>query len=347
MAALAHPATFDACPKPWDNVATLYNTRLATTLTTRGHSMQGVNPLIQIRGLDVEYWQQGSWTTVVQDLHLHVNPAETFGMVGESGCGKSTTANALLGFRPNGARYPRGSVWFEGRDLLRMSPEELQKLRGRKISLVPQNPTTALSPGLHVGDQIVETLLIHRFCTARQQAHSRALELFQLVSLPDPEKTFAKYPHQLSGGQQQRVIIAMALACDPRLVILDEPTTGLDVTTQAQILDLLSDLRARYGLAMFYVTHNLGVVAQICQRIGVMYAGWLVEVAPKRELFRQPFHPYTQGLIASVPRLAAPSRRQSVLLKGLLRRDELPAGCPFAPRCDFADIAPARKSCLS
>ncbi len=157
-----------------------------------------------------------------------------------------------------------------------------------------------------------------------------------MVSLAEPEKSYSKYPHQLSGGQQQRVVIAMALACDPKLVVLDEPTTGLDVTTQAQILDLLVDLRSRYGLAMFYVTHNLGVVAQICHRIGVMYAGRLVEVSPNRTLFRNPVHPYTQGLIASVPRIGNPSRRQSLLLKGLLRRSELPPGCPFAPRCDFA-----------
>ena len=300
------------------------------------HDDQPDRPLIQIRDLNVEYYQQGAWTSVVEDLHLHVDPAETFGLVGESGCGKSTTANVLLGFRPRGARYRRGSCWFEGHDLLALPASELQELRGSKISLVPQNPTTALSPGMCIGDQIAETLIGHRRTSSRQQARQRAVELLGLVSLTEPDKAYTKYPHQLSGGQQQRVVIAMALACDPKLVVLDEPTTGLDVTTQAQILDLLVDLRSRYGLAMFYVTHNLGVVAQICHRIGVMYAGRLVEVAPNRTLFRSPVHPYTQGLIASVPRIGNPSRHQSLLLKGLLHRSELPPGCPFAPRCDFA-----------
>ena len=293
-------------------------------------------PLIEIHDLDVEYYQQGAWVPVVENLHLHVNRAETFGLVGESGCGKSTTANVMLGFRPRGARYRSGSCWFEGRDLLALPNAALEEVRGNKIALVPQNPTTALSPGMCVGDQIAETLLTHKRSSSRHHAHDRAVELLGLVSLTEPEKAYTRYPHQLSGGQQQRAVIAMALACVPQLVILDEPTTGLDVTTQAQILDLLVDLRGKYGLAMFYVTHNLGVVAQICHRIGVMYAGRLVEVSPNRTLFHNPVHPYTQGLISSVPRIGNPSRHQSVLLKGLLRRSELPPGCNFAPRCEFA-----------
>ncbi len=293
-------------------------------------------PLIEIRNLNVDYWQQGKWTNVVRGLDLQINPAETFGLVGESGCGKSTTANCLLGFQPSGSRYRESSVWFEGKDLLKLPNAELQRLRGNKISLVPQNPTSALNPAMRVGQQLVETLRAHRYCATSEEARERTLSLFKLVWLPDPDKIFKKYPHQLSGGQQQRVIIAMALACNPKLIILDEPTTGLDVTTQAQVLDLLTDLRSRLGMAMFYVTHNLGVVAQICSRIGVMYAGRLVEIAPKRELFQSPSHPYTQGLIASVPRVSAPSRKQTLLLRGLLQRDVLPPGCQFAPRCEFA-----------
>ncbi len=299
--------------------------------------MNHQKPLIEINNLNVEYWQQGRWVQVIERLSLQVFPAETFGLVGESGCGKSTTANALLGFAPRGARYSSGEVWFEGQDLLRLKPSALQKVRGRKISLVPQNPTTALSPGMKVGNQVVEVLLNHAFSRSKEEARQRTIELFRRVSLKSPEAIFNKYPHQLSGGQQQRVVIAMALACDPQLIVLDEPTTGLDVTTQAQILDLLRDLRSQYGMAMFYITHNLGVVAQICTRIGVMYAGRLVEVAPTRTLFAKPTHPYTQGLIASVPRISAPSRRQSLLLKGILRRPDLPPGCQFAPRCDFAE----------
>jgi peptide/nickel transport system ATP-binding protein len=271
----------------------------------------------------------------VEGLQLHVDRGETFGLVGESGCGKSTTANALLGYSPPACRYRRGSVIFDGMDLLKSKRGELDRVRGRRISLVPQNPSTALTPGMRVGTQMMEILRVHHYCASSRQARNRAFDLFRLVSLGLPEEVCNKYPHQLSGGQQQRVVIAMALACEPELVVLDEPTTGLDVTTQAQILDLLADLRSRYGLAMFYVTHNLGVVAQICNRIGVMYAGKLVEVAPRHVLFGEPRHPYTQGLIASVPLVSKPNRAQTLLLKGLLKRSELPVGCPFAPRCDF------------
>jgi peptide/nickel transport system ATP-binding protein len=292
--------------------------------------------LIEVRDLTVDYWQGDRWNPVIEGLYLHIDPAETLGLVGESGCGKSTTANALLGYRPRGARYRSGQVLFAGQDLLQLSNRALQRIRGRQISLVPQNPTTALSPGIHVGDQIVEALMVHRYSKTVREARERTLDLLSRVGLPNPPVIYKRYPHQLSGGQQQRVIIAMALACDPQLIVLDEPTTGLDVTTQAQILDLLMDLQASYGLAMLYVTHNLGVVAQICTRIGVMYAGQLVEVAPRQLIFKQPLHPYTQGLIASVPRITAPKQVRSLLLKGLLKREELPPGCPFAPRCDFA-----------
>jgi peptide/nickel transport system ATP-binding protein len=293
-------------------------------------------PLIEIKNLTVEYWQQGRWSRVIESLSLSINPAETFGLVGESGCGKSTTANVLLGFRPRGARYASGEVWFEGQNLLKLPSVALQKIRGSEINLVPQNPTTALSPGMKVGQQVIEMLLSHRFSRDAAEARERTLELFRRVSIKSPEKVIGRYPHQLSGGQQQRVVIAMGLACDPKLMVLDEPTTGLDVTTQAEILDLLVDLRHQYGMAMFYITHNLGVVAQICMRIGVMYAGRMVEVAPTRTLFARPVHPYTQGLIASVPRVSAPTRKQSLLLQGILRRSDLPAGCQFAPRCAFA-----------
>ena len=297
--------------------------------------MESNGPIIEIRNLSVDYWQRDRWTSVIEELYLHVNPAETLGLVGESGCGKSTTANAFLGYRPRGARYRTGSAMFGGQDLLALSEAELQRVRGGKITLVPQNPTTALSPGMRVGKQIVEVLREHRYVSSNKEARQRTFDLFQLVSLPDPELIFQRYPHQLSGGQQQRVIIAMALACDPQLIVLDEPTTGLDVTTQAQILDLLMDLQSQIGMAMLYVTHNLGVVAQITTRIGVMYAGQMVEVAPRRQIFQEPLHPYTQGLIASVPRISAPAQMRSLLLEGLLKRDELPPGCPFAPRCAY------------
>jgi peptide/nickel transport system ATP-binding protein len=298
-------------------------------------------PLIEVQGLCVDYWSEDHWTNVVDRIGFEIEPGEAMGLVGESGCGKTTAVYSMLGYtRPN-SRIREGQVLFEGQDLLGLSAAKLQRIRGRQISLVPQNPTTALSPSIRVGQQVTETLQAHSVTSSSRQARQKTLDLFRLVALPTPDRIFDRYPHQLSGGQQQRVIIAMALACDPQLVLLDEPTTGLDVTTQAQILDLLKDLRSEQGLAMLYVTHNLGVVAQICDRIGVMYAGRIVEVAPTLDLFHNPQHPYTQGLIAAVPRISTPSRTQALLLKGLLRRSELPPGCPFAPRCEFA-----RSRCL-
>ncbi len=292
-------------------------------------------PLLQVNNLTVDYWSQDHWVNVVNRVTFAVQPGEALGLVGESGCGKTTTAYTLLGYRRPNSRISGGEIIFAGRDLLKQSSGELQHIRGKRISLVPQNPTTALSPGMRVGDQIRETMQVHGIGVPAQR-YARTLELLAQMRLPEPAKVAAKYPHQLSGGQQQRVTIAMALACDPELLVLDEPTTALDVTTQAQILELLVRLREERGMAMVYVTHNLGVLAKIADRISVMYAGELVEDAPTRELLHSPRHPYTRGLIASVPSLKNPQRGRH-LLRGLLQRDLLPPGCRFAPRCDFAE----------
>ena len=294
-------------------------------------------PLVTVEGLTIDFWSNDRWNNVVNGASFSLARGDALGLVGESGCGKTTTALSLLGFQRPGSRIRSGSIQFAGRDLARLSRRELQKVRGRRVSLVPQNPTTALSPGLRIGDQLVEAMSVHGVGSSGGERRRRVRELIAHVRLPDPERTAQKYPHQLSGGQQQRVVIAMALACDPELIVLDEPTTGLDVTTQAQILDLLRRLRAELGMAMVYVSHNLGVVAAVCDRVGVMYAGELVEDAPVHELFSHPRHPYTRGLIAAVPSIAAPHRSRDIVLHGLLRRDELPRGCRFAPRCDFAE----------
>ena len=297
------------------------------------------DPLVAVEGLTIDFWSNDRWNNVVNDATFSIARGEALGLVGESGCGKTTTALALLGFQRPGSRIRSGAIDFGGRDLAHLSRRELQKVRGRRVSLVPQNPTTALSPGLRIGDQLAEAMAVHDVGSSGGDRARRARELIAHVRLPDPERTAHKYPHQLSGGQQQRVVIAMALACDPELIVLDEPTTGLDVTTQAQILDLLRRLRAELGMAMLYVTHNLGVVAAVCDRVGVMYAGELVEDAPVRELFSHPRHPYTRGLIDAVPSVAAPHRSRDIVLRGLLKRNELPKGCRFAPRCDFAEEA--------
>ena len=297
-------------------------------------------PHVRVRNLGVSYRDGDEWLEALREVSLDVAEGEVFGLVGESGCGKSTLALTLLGYRHPRARIAGGEVAVEGRNLLALPPHALVALRGRRISFVPQNPTTALNPARRIGDLLGEVLVTHGAAASRHAARRRGRELLEQVGLPEPERMLKRYPHQLSGGQQQRVCIAMALGCDPALVVLDEPTTGLDVTTQEQILELLAALRLRLRMTMVYVTHDLAVLAQIADRVGVMYAGSMVEVAPVGTLFREPRHPYTRGLIGSVPRLgeddgvpfAAP-------LRGLLRRGELGTGCAFARRCDHAEPA--------
>jgi len=290
--------------------------------------------VVEVDDLTIDFWDRDHWVNVVNHVSFAIQPGETLGLVGESGCGKSTTAFSLFGYRRPGSRVRAGSIRFEGRDLLRLTERELRAIRGARICLVPQNPAGSLTPSIRVGTQVVEALKAHRV-SARQGTEKRTIELFGEVGLPEPAVIAKRYPHELSGGQQQRVVTAMALACGPSLLVLDEPTTALDVTTQARILRLLSRLQREHGMSMLYVTHNLGVVAQICDRVAVMYAGELVEIAPTVELFESPRHPYTRGLIAAVPRIGAPIGGEGTL-RGLLRREELPPGCRFAPRCDYA-----------
>jgi peptide/nickel transport system ATP-binding protein len=293
--------------------------------------------LVEVQDLSVAYHHDDGWLRVVDGVSFTIAKGEAFGLVGESGCGKSTVAYHLLGYRRPGSRVERGRILFQGVDLLRLERPALDTLRGDRISLVPQNPATALSPGMRVGEQIAEILRWHGRERGAGGRGQRIVQLFGLVGLPEAERIGRRYPHQLSGGQQQRVMIAMALACAPDLLVLDEPTTGLDVTTQEQIIELLADLRARLGMSMLYVTHDLGVLAEIADRVGVMYAGHLVEIAPTDALFSRPRHPYTRGLSASIPRLDDAPRPAGEPLRGMLRRDALPPGCPFHPRCDFAE----------
>jgi peptide/nickel transport system ATP-binding protein len=293
---------------------------------------------VEVRDLSLAYLHEDGWLQVLSGVSFSIAPGEVLGLVGESGCGKSTLAYQLLGYRPPTAKLLSGQVRLGGADLLAMSRAELDRRRGNRVALIPQNPASALSPGMRVGRQVAEVLTAHRRAVGRSAAMAQVVQLFEAVGLPDPPRILRRYPHELSGGQQQRVAIAMALACGPDLLVLDEPTTGLDVTTQQQIIALLTELRRRKRMAMLYVTHDLGLLAQIADRVGVMYAGQMVEVAPTRVLFLQPRHPYTRGLIASIPQLR-PGERVGKPLRGLLQRDELPPGCPFQPRCDFAEAA--------
>ena len=304
--------------------------------TTNGSTTNGssAEPLVRVENLTVDYRNEDEWVSVVKNVTFEIGRGETLGLAGESGCGKTTTALAMFGYNKAGSRVAGGRVTFDGRDLLGLSDRQMQPIRGARISLVPQNPASTLTPSMKVGRQVVETLESHGVSSGSDAAE-RTVEIFTQVGLPEPAKMARRYPHQLSGGQQQRVVIAIAIACRPDLIVLDEPTTALDVTTQARLLDLFAHIKGTSGMSALYVSHNLGVLEQICDRVAVMYAGELIEIAATAELFNRPRHPYTRGLIAAVPRVEA-QHAGTEKLRGLLRRDELPEGCGFAPRCPYA-----------
>ncbi len=301
--------------------------------------------LLEIRGLKTHFQTDDGWVHAVDGVDLHVDAGETLCVVGESGSGKSVTAMSVLKLLPMPpGRIVAGQVLWEGRDLVPLSQDEMRKLRGREIGMVFQEPMTALNPVYTVGEQVGESLRLHEGLS-RAAALDRAAELLALVHIPQAARRVHDYPHQFSGGMRQRVMIALALACRPRLLIADEPTTALDVTIQAQILDLLAELKERLGMAVLLITHAMGVVAEVAQRVVVMYAGQVIEVAPVELLFERPWHPYTQGLIRSIPRIDADASRGTRLasipgtVPSLLAP---PPGCRFAPRCAYARDACTR-----
>ncbi len=267
----------------------------------------------------------------VDDVTFEVRAGETLGLVGESGSGKSVTALSIMRLVQPPGRIAAGSIRFKGRDLLTLSEREMRAVRGAEIALIFQEPMTALNPVFTVGDQIRETLLVHGRGT-RAEARARALELLEAVRIPDAASRVNDYPHQLSGGMRQRVLIAMALACRPTLVIADEPTTALDVTIQAEILELVREMKAAFNLSLLLITHDLGVIAETADRVAVMYAGRIVEQGPVRDIFRRPLHPYTKGLLASIPG-GAPGERLRAIEGTVPLLGQLPAGCAFHPRC--------------
>jgi oligopeptide/dipeptide ABC transporter ATP-binding protein len=293
--------------------------------------------LLDVRGLHTQFTTAAGVVRAVDGVSWDVRAGETVALVGESGCGKSVSALSVMRLVavPAG-RIVAGEILFKGRDLLTLSEEEMRRVRGREIGMIFQEPMTSLNPVLSVGRQLTETVEIHLGLTPAQ-SRARAIELLSLVGVSDPERRLSQYPHQFSGGMRQRMMIAMALSCNPPLVLADEPTTALDVTIQAQILDLMKDLSRRLGAAMLIITHNLGVVARYADRVNVMYAGKIVERATAREIYANPRHPYTRGLLRSVPRLDEPRRAKLEPIPGQppdLSR--LPAGCAFAPRCSYA-----------
>ena len=288
-------------------------------------------PVLVVEHLTTGFDLQGRFVPAVIDVGFHVSAGETLCLVGESGSGKSLTALSILRLIQPPGRIASGRVLFDGRDLLTLPEREMQRLRGAGISLIFQEPMTALNPVFTIGNQIEETLLVHGRAT-RRTARQRAVELLEAVSVPEPQKRVRDYPHQLSGGLRQRALIAMSLACEPTVVIADEPTTALDVTIQAQILELLRNLQKRMGLALLLITHDLGVVAEMADRVAVMYAGRIVEEAPVRPLFDDPKHPYTKGLMGSIPG-GAPGTRLTAIPGTVPPLGALPQGCSFTPRC--------------
>ncbi|MGB7257070.1 MAG: ABC transporter ATP-binding protein [Pseudolabrys sp.] len=293
-------------------------------------------PLIEISELRVTFHgDRGRVTHAVNQVDLTVARGATLGIVGESGCGKSVTALALMGLLPDSAEV-NGSVHFDGRDLLHIPDEELRDLRGDRLTMIFQEPMTSLNPSLTIGDQIAEVLIRHRGLSSNA-ARDKTIALLRKVKIPSPEKRLDEYPHNLSGGMRQRVMIAIALACDPQLLIADEPTTALDVTIQAQILDLMRELKAESGAAIILISHDLGVIGEICDEVAVMYAGEIVERAPAAALFEQPEHPYTVGLLGSIPRLDRQTDELAAIKGMVPEMSALAGNCRFSPRCPFAD----------
>ena len=292
--------------------------------------------LLDVRSLTTHFVTSAGVVRAVEGVAWDVNAGETVALVGESGCGKSVSALSIMRLVQGPAgRIVDGTIVFKGRDLLKLTEEEMRRVRGREIAMIFQEPMTSLNPVLTIGRQLTEGLEIHLGMTPAA-ARTRAAELLAMVGISDPARRLPQYPHQFSGGMRQRMMIAMALACDPALILADEPTTALDVTIQAQILELMKDLSRRLGVAMLIITHNLGVVARYADRVNVMYAGRIIERGTAREIYGNPRHPYTLGLLRSVPRLDEPRRERLAPIEGqppdLMR---LPPGCAFAPRCGY------------
>jgi peptide/nickel transport system ATP-binding protein len=291
-------------------------------------------PLLAVRDLRTSFYTDQGVVQAVDGVSFDIHPGETLGIVGESGCGKTVTSLSILGLLPQPpARIEEGSsIRFGDEELVGASGRRMRALRGNEISMIFQEPMSSLNPVYSVGDQIAEALRLHRGMN-RQEARTETVRLLEEVGIPEPDRRVDEYPHQMSGGMRQRVMIAMALSCEPQLLIADEPTTALDVTIQAQILDLLGDLRARHAMAVLLITHDLGVVAEVCDRVVVMYAGQVVETGDVHEIFARPAHPYTRGLLASLPSLDHPGRRLDSIPGTVPNPIAWPTGCRFRERC--------------
>jgi len=292
--------------------------------------------LLTVENLCIHFHILAGTVRAVDGVSFHVDAGETLGLVGESGCGKSVTAMSLLRLIPMPpGELVSGTAEFEGQNLLHLDADEIRKVRGNRISMIFQEPMTSLNPVFNIGNQIIEAIKLHQKLNTRQ-AEDRALEMLDLVGIPDPKRRIKEYPHQLSGGMRQRMMIAMAISCNPALLIADEPTTALDVTVQAQILELMTDLQNKINMSIMMITHNLGVIAEMADRVMVMYCGKVVEEAPVQAIFHNPLHPYTRQLLAAVPRLETEQTRLQEIPGMVPSLYALPSGCDFHPRCSEA-----------
>ena len=298
--------------------------------------MENNNNVLEIRGLNSYFFTEKGVAPAVDGLDLDIPKGKIIGLVGESGCGKSMTAKSIMGLLKYPGRVAGGSIRFEDQDLTRLSDKELRKICGNDISMIFQEPMTSLNPVLKVGRQVRETLLVHNPTMSKAEAKQRVVEMFQRVGIPEAEKRYDCYPHELSGGLRQRVMIAMAMVCKPKLLIADEPTTTLDVTIEAQILRLMKELRDETGMSVLIITHNMGVVAEICDYVYVMYAGKIMEQAETFELFDHTMHPYTKGLLDSIPRIGQNAERLHTIPGVVPNLLHLSQGCPFSNRCEYA-----------
>jgi oligopeptide transport system ATP-binding protein len=293
--------------------------------------------LLQVKGLKTQFFTQDGVVSAVNGIDFDLNEGETLGIVGESGCGKSVSVLSLMRLIPTPpGRIVGGEAWFQGRDLIKMDNEEIRSVRGNKIAMIFQDPMTSLNPVLTINQQVSEALELHLGMDKRQ-SRKRTVELLELVGIPSPADRIDDYPHQFSGGMRQRVMIAMGLSCNPQLLIADEPTTALDVTIQAQITDLVRKLKQEIGMAVIWITHDLGIIAGLADRVNVMYAGYIIETADVKDLYADPRHPYTLGLLHSIPRLDAERKTKLTPIDGLPPDlIDMPPGCPFAVRCRYA-----------
>ncbi len=289
-------------------------------------------PLLEVKNLKTYFFTEDGVVKAVDGVDFHVNQGEVLGLVGESGCGKSVTSLSIMRLLGVPGKVVGGEIYFAGQDLLKLPESEMVKMRGNRMSMIFQQPQSSLNPVFTVGDQVAEVLMIHQNMS-KEAAWNRAVELLAMVGIPDPARKAKAFPHEMSGGQAQRVMIAMALALSPELLIADEPTTALDVTIQAQILDLIQEMREKLGTSVILITHDLGIIAEMAHRVAVMYAGRIVEEASVKELFENPMHPYTKGLIASIPILGKVTDRLEVIPGSVPNLINLPPGCRFAPRC--------------